>query len=337
MAYKTSNFEGYYTNDLDYVDAKLTKIIEEKETHFFGEERTEVSLVVPRRVVGSTGEVVNDPDLDNWVSERFLDELRRITHALMPEDIKAIRTRIGISQRGLANLVGWSSATIERYERGGSVPTKVNESILKSLEDGDNLKRFYASSDKTKYSNKDFKVLSERFDDKDERAEFLYGEQVAKWFIAENQKEILIDPENSESLTQMAVQKLVYFSQVFYLGRFDKLLIEEEVQAWKFGPVFASIRNDFDYVEGPVKREFAFTDDELRDIMLSQKEIDANREVREVLNDIWGIFGKYRTSELMHLTHLPETAWSYVYDGSLNRSIPNGEIKRDYQVFGKYR
>lgn len=43
-----------------------------------------------------------------------------------------------LSQRAFAKLLGWSPATIARYERG-SVPTKVNNSLLISLRDNQDL------------------------------------------------------------------------------------------------------------------------------------------------------------------------------------------------------
>ena len=37
------------------------------------------------------------------------------------------------------------------------------------------------------------------------------------------------------------IQKLVYFAHVLYLGMHDKPLIEEQLEAWQWGPIFPSL------------------------------------------------------------------------------------------------
>lgn len=55
-------------------------------------------------------------------------------HWLTPDAIRALRVRYGLSQRGLATLLGWSAATIARYE-AGALQTVAHEAQLRQLED----------------------------------------------------------------------------------------------------------------------------------------------------------------------------------------------------------
>ena len=51
--------------------------------------------------------------------------------------------------------------------------------------------------------------------------------------------------EEKKPVTQMKLQKMVYFAQGYHLVRFGTSLIEEEFEAWKFGPVIPSIYHTY--------------------------------------------------------------------------------------------
>src|ERR1700743_3270603 len=48
-------------------------------------------------------------------------------------------------------------------------------------------------------------------------------------------------------ITQMKLQKIVYFAQGVYLNLFNKPLVREAFQAWKFGPVVPDIYRIFKF------------------------------------------------------------------------------------------
>jgi len=47
--------------------------------------------------------------------------------------------------------------------------------------------------------------------------------------------------EEGNPVTQMKLQKMVYFAHGYHLVKYGKPLLEEEFEAWKFGPVIPSI------------------------------------------------------------------------------------------------
>ncbi|NPV81723.1 MAG: DUF4065 domain-containing protein [Firmicutes bacterium] len=53
---------------------------------------------------------------------------------LGPDDIRRIRKKYGLSQRGIASLLGWSQATIARYE-GGAIPSIPHSEQLRRFDD----------------------------------------------------------------------------------------------------------------------------------------------------------------------------------------------------------
>jgi len=51
--------------------------------------------------------------------------------------------------------------------------------------------------------------------------------------------------EEGKPVTQMKLQKMVYFAHGYYLAKYGIALVEEGFQAWKFGPVVPSIYHTY--------------------------------------------------------------------------------------------
>lgn len=64
----------------------------------------------------------------------------------------------------------------------------------------------------------------------------LLCKSVADYFL------VLVDRENGDSITQLKLQKLMYFAQGMHLKLYNKPLFQEEIEAWEHGPVVKEIR-----------------------------------------------------------------------------------------------
>lgn len=104
--------------------------------------------------------------------------------------------------------------------------------------------------------------------------------------------------DGRESLmTNMKVQKLLYYTQSLYLALFDEPLFDDEIQAWRYGPVC------------PPAYRF-YSDFEARQLPVPRKE-ELNRiseEVQNLLREVWEYFGEHDAYYLSGLTHL-EFPW----------------------------
>ncbi len=85
-----------------------------------GEPITIIADVVVCNVCGDT---IYDDELDGRNLERAYADYRKKHGLLSPEDIKQIRAKYGLSQRGISALLGWSPTTIARYETG-AIPSR---------------------------------------------------------------------------------------------------------------------------------------------------------------------------------------------------------------------
>ncbi|MEH2444259.1 MAG: type II toxin-antitoxin system antitoxin SocA domain-containing protein [Nostoc sp.] len=55
---------------------------------------------------------------------------------------------------------------------------------------------------------------------------------VARYFIVRAYEDSI-----EAEMTNMKVQKLLYYAQNLHLAMYDEPLFEEEIQAWRYGPV----------------------------------------------------------------------------------------------------
>ena len=62
---------------------------------------------------------------------------------------------------------------------------------------------------------------------------------VAKYFLS------LIDEDAGDTISNLKLQKLVYYAQGFHLALFDRPLFNEEVKAWMHGPVVPDLYHEY--------------------------------------------------------------------------------------------
>jgi uncharacterized phage-associated protein len=115
-------------------------------------------------------------------------------------------------------------------------------------------------------------------------------------------------------ITPMKLVKLVYISHGWYIGITGNPLIDENPEAWKYGPVIPRIYHHFKpFGRSPIKIK-AFPSDP--DKILPE-------EIKSFLRKIWDTYGGLSGIELSSLTHQTGTPWFQVWQGYLQRQASN--------------
>lgn len=158
---------------------------------------------------------------------------------------------------------------------------------------------------------------------------------VANYFV---QKSI----DECVPLTPMKLVKLAYISKGWYLGLTDgNELFQDDIQAWKYGPVVAAVYYKFrHYGKGNINEQAKeYRIGANRQIVLDQPMVK-DQNVIKFLDRIWEVYKCYDGIELSAMTHRPDTPWDIAYnklggkhvDGFV---IPNDLIKTHYQALSK--
>lgn len=143
-------------------------------------------------------------------------------------------------------------------------------------------------------------------------------ENVANFFLCVS----TFADEEVEQITNMKLQKLVYYAQGYHLAYYGKPLFNEDICAWKHGPVCPPLYLKYkDYGSAPIKppADFDF------DIFTPDQ--------RQVLIDVWEYYSQFSATGLRNLTHkeLPwtQTEQSKVIDLDLMQSYFSKMLKND--------
>ncbi|WP_312637385.1 type II toxin-antitoxin system antitoxin SocA domain-containing protein [Oscillibacter sp.] len=118
---------------------------------------------------------------------------------------------------------------------------------------------------------------------------------VAKWFLAHNRS--VMDDGDSEYISNLKIQKLLYYAQGTFLAINDRPLFKDDIVAWKHGPVVES-----------VYREYAYNGS---NGIVFDEDFDFNsfaKEENELLTQVYDVFGQYSAWKLRNMTH-EETPW----------------------------
>ncbi len=119
---------------------------------------------------------------------------------------------------------------------------------------------------------------------------------VANYFLASSQEEA------GDLISNLKLQKLVYYAQGFHLAVHDGPLFDERIEAWTHGPVVPELYHYFkEYEAGPIPPPSEFEFDKY------------DEEVKELLDEVNDIFGQYSAWKLRNLTH-DEPPWVNSYE-----------------------
>lgn len=112
------------------------------------------------------------------------------------------------------------------------------------------------------------------------------AKDIANWFLC------MTDRDAGEAMTNLKLQKLVYYAQAWALVLLDKPLFAEDFEAWAHGPVLQSLWSEY--------RVYSWNAIPLRDC----EAVDfLDEETAELLQEVWEIYGRYDAKYLEELTH----------------------------------
>ncbi|HBP4947611.1 TPA: SocA family protein [Pseudomonas aeruginosa] len=135
---------------------------------------------------------------------------------------------------------------------------------------------------------------------------------VAEYFL-------LLEGEGGE-ISNLKLQKLVYYAQGFSLALLGEPLFDEPIEAWMHGPVVRSLYQRFSkYGSNPIPPPGEFDDSVL------------TRDQRRLIEEVFDVYGQYSAWKLRQLTH-EEDPWRDNYvEGEFSRKIPQDEMEHYFR------
>lgn len=118
--------------------------------------------------------------------------------------------------------------------------------------------------------------------------------QIAEWFLFYNRT--MIDEYDADYISNLKLQKLLYYAQGCYVALRDNVLFDDPIVAWTHGPVVESVYQEYKSNKANgIKYDKSFG-----------VKIDEDTEI--ILKEVYDAFGKFSAWGLRNMTH-SEKPW----------------------------
>lgn len=123
--------------------------------------------------------------------------------------------------------------------------------------------------------------------------------------------------EESDPLTNLRIQKLLYYVQGWSLALRDRPAFEDRIEAWAHGPVVPSVYHDLKKFD----RGFVVG-------LNGEDESTLSDEDKMFLGELWQTYQAYSASKLWQMTHA-EAPWENARNGCPPGERSTNEITQD--------
>ena len=107
----------------------------------------------------------------------------------------------------------------------------------------------------------------------------------------------LSEPDKGDIISNLKIQKLLYYVQGYHLALYGERIFNEDIYAWQYGPVVQEVYHEFKQFGSnaiPVPADFDFD--------------TFNENQLDLITEVNSLYGQYSAVKLMEMTH-NETPW----------------------------
>jgi len=131
---------------------------------------------------------------------------------------------------------------------------------------------------------------------------------VARYFLS------LSDEEAGDTISNLKLQKLLYYAQGFHLALFGEPLFNEDIRAWTHGPVVVDVYHEYKgFGSSAIPRPQDFDPQQF------------SKDIQELLDEVYNVYGQYSAWKLRNMTH-SEPPWANAYAAGA-ASIPLSSMR----------
>lgn len=234
------------------------------------------------------GEVVFVPFVHDSNLRALHNEYRRKNGIIPLEKIYGILDRYKIGRRPLSLMLGWGEQTFSRYCDGEIPKKEYSDQLLKLYEDVREFNKLLEQNKNLLNSEVAYKKAKRAV----EELLVLENDSASKLMIVA--KYIL---HYCDEISQLALQKLLYYIQGFSYVFNDEFIFTEDCEAWVHGPVYPDVYNEYGNRGFNIIREYTSVNPSL-----------IPPDERIVIDTVVRYFGKMKAKQLEEFTHI-EKPW----------------------------
>ncbi len=115
----------------------------------------------------------------------------------------------------------------------------------------------------------------------------LTAQQVAEYFLRKTESDELDD-----AISNLKLQKLLYYAQGYHLGLYKKPLFDDDIEAWAHGPVVPSVYRKYSHCKsGSIPAPH------------SARTLEIDDKTKLFLDEVYRVMGQYAPWKLRNMTH----------------------------------
>lgn len=134
-----------------------------------------------------------------------------------------------------------------------------------------------------------------------------------------------IDKESGDLISNLKLQKLVYYAQGVHLAAAGKPLFDDEIVAWTHGPVATDLYHAYkDNCDGPVEPTPEYDIPEF------------DEKTKQLIDEVYRVLGQYSAWKLREMTH-NESPWINADRKGSDSIITHGDMATYFKPFVKVK
>jgi len=143
------------------------------------------------------------------------------------------------------------------------------------------------------------------------------AKDIANYFLYKAEK---ATEEDQELISNLKLQKLVYYAQGLYIAIYDEPLFVDKIEAWTYGPVIPNLYHYYkDNGSEGIHADASFD------------HLTIDEDTRIFLDDVYDVFGQFSAIQLMKYTH-SDHCW---IDAGIGNEITFEAMGRDLKKYLK--
>jgi uncharacterized phage-associated protein len=139
-------------------------------------------------------------------------------------------------------------------------------------------------------------------------------------------------------VTNLKLQKLLYFAYGVHLSLYNEKLFTAPIQAWQLGPVIPCVYQEFkDYGKNPISlqaRAVILKDDFSGEAEIPEMDEWSRENQVKSLSIACAAYGQKKAWDLVDITHGEKSAWKKSYNEKKRGvNIPDTDIKAEFENY----
>lgn len=132
--------------------------------------------------------------------------------------------------------------------------------------------------------------------------------------------------ERGIEITNLALQKLLYFAHGWFFSIFDEPLIKNKFEAWQYGPVQRVIYDQFKSFKDRPLRSVRATFIDPTNGEPVYREPNISPEHAEIIQAVLRKYEKFTAGQLVSISHAEDSPWEFVWQQAEEAIYPGMRI-----------